>query len=151
MDSCFFPWIPMNHDFLSPLLTISIWSYIIISPLIYNSIMIIIWLYIYHHYDYYHYNNHHIIIDHWPLSISWSRVQPPTSGHRGDQDIIAILGMDELSEEDKLTVARARKARPPRSLLRPWWSSGCLEDDTDMNGKWYVVDMIWYWLYNMIW
>lgn len=25
------------------------------------------------------------------------------------QDIIAILGMDELSEEDKLTVARARK------------------------------------------
>lgn len=27
------------------------------------------------------------------------------------QDIIAILGMDELSEEDKLTVARARKAR----------------------------------------
>jgi len=27
------------------------------------------------------------------------------------QDIIAILGMDELSEEDKLVVARARKAR----------------------------------------
>merc|ERR1712167_103218 len=27
------------------------------------------------------------------------------------QDIIAILGMDELSEEDKLTVARARKAQ----------------------------------------
>ena len=27
------------------------------------------------------------------------------------QDIIAILGMDELSEEDKLTVARARKIR----------------------------------------
>jgi F0F1-type ATP synthase beta subunit len=25
------------------------------------------------------------------------------------QDIIAILGMDELSEEDKVTVARARK------------------------------------------
>ena len=25
------------------------------------------------------------------------------------QDIIAILGMDELSEEDKLTVSRARK------------------------------------------
>jgi len=25
------------------------------------------------------------------------------------QDIIAILGMDELSEEDRLTVARARK------------------------------------------
>merc|ERR1712111_215327 len=28
---------------------------------------------------------------------------------RGLQDIIAILGMDELSEEDKLKVARARK------------------------------------------
>lgn len=27
------------------------------------------------------------------------------------QDIIAILGMDELSEEDKLTVARARKVQ----------------------------------------
>ncbi len=28
------------------------------------------------------------------------------------QDIIAILGMDELSEEDKLIVARARKIQP---------------------------------------
>ena len=27
------------------------------------------------------------------------------------QDIIAILGIDELSEEDKLTVARARKVQ----------------------------------------
>merc|ERR1712141_639021 len=30
-------------------------------------------------------------------------------GYKSLQDIIAILGMDELSEEDKLTVARARK------------------------------------------
>ena len=29
--------------------------------------------------------------------------------YRSLQDIIAILGMDELSEDDKLTVARARK------------------------------------------
>merc|ERR1712174_179218 len=29
--------------------------------------------------------------------------------YKGLQDIIAILGMDELSEEDKLTVTRARK------------------------------------------
>merc|ERR1712046_271600 len=29
--------------------------------------------------------------------------------YKGLQDIIAILGMDELSEDDKLTVARARK------------------------------------------
>ena len=31
------------------------------------------------------------------------------------QDIIAILGMDELSEEDKLTVARARSSASSRS------------------------------------
>ena len=34
------------------------------------------------------------------------------------QDIIAILGMDELSEEDKLTVARARKIE--RFLSQPF-------------------------------
>merc|ERR1712146_827256 len=35
------------------------------------------------------------------------------------QDIIAILGMDELSEEDKLTVARARKVQ--RFLSQPFF------------------------------
>ena len=34
------------------------------------------------------------------------------------QDIIAILGMDELSEEDKLTVSRARKMQ--RFLSQPF-------------------------------
>src|SRR5207237_2506223 len=34
------------------------------------------------------------------------------------QDIMAILGMDELSEEDKLTVARARKIE--RFLSQPF-------------------------------
>ena len=34
------------------------------------------------------------------------------------QDIIAILGMDELSEEDKLVVARARKIQ--RFLSQPF-------------------------------
>jgi len=34
------------------------------------------------------------------------------------QDIIAILGMDELSEEDKLTVNRARKIQ--RFLSQPF-------------------------------
>ena len=34
-------------------------------------------------------------------------------------DIIAILGMDELSEEDKLTVARARKIQ--RFLSQPFF------------------------------
>ena len=36
-------------------------------------------------------------------------VQRILQAYKSLQDIIAILGMDELSEEDKLTVARARK------------------------------------------
>ncbi|MBY0620531.1 MAG: F0F1 ATP synthase subunit beta [Sphingomonadales bacterium RIFCSPHIGHO2_01_FULL_65_20] len=36
-------------------------------------------------------------------------VQSTLQKYKSLQDIIAILGMDELSEEDKLTVARARK------------------------------------------
>merc|ERR1711967_222357 len=38
-------------------------------------------------------------------------VQKLLQDYKGLQDIIAILGMDELSEDDKLTVARARKAQ----------------------------------------
>jgi F-type H+-transporting ATPase subunit beta len=37
------------------------------------------------------------------------RVQEVLQAYKSLKDIIAILGMDELSEEDKLTVARARK------------------------------------------
>ncbi|MBU1607316.1 MAG: F0F1 ATP synthase subunit beta, partial [Alphaproteobacteria bacterium] len=37
------------------------------------------------------------------------RVQETLQKYKSLQDIIAILGMDELSEEDKLTVSRARK------------------------------------------
>jgi F-type H+/Na+-transporting ATPase subunit beta len=36
-------------------------------------------------------------------------VQKTLQRYKDLQDIIAILGIDELSEEDKLTVARARK------------------------------------------
>ncbi|MDR2664295.1 MAG: F0F1 ATP synthase subunit beta [Puniceicoccales bacterium] len=39
------------------------------------------------------------------------RVQSLLQRYRDLQDIIAILGMDELSEEDKRTVSRARKAQ----------------------------------------
>ena len=46
------------------------------------------------------------------------------------QDIIAILGMDELSEEDKLTVARARKVQ--RFLSQPFTVA---EQFTGMQGK----------------
>lgn len=38
-------------------------------------------------------------------------VQKLLQDYKGLQDIIAILGMDELSEDDKLTVARARKTQ----------------------------------------
>ena len=39
------------------------------------------------------------------------RVQEVLQKYKDLQDIIAILGMDELSEEDKLTVSRARKVQ----------------------------------------
>merc|ERR1712117_258959 len=45
-------------------------------------------------------------------------VQKILQGYKSLQDIIAILGMDELSEEDKLTVARARKIQ--RFLSQPF-------------------------------
>jgi F-type H+-transporting ATPase subunit beta len=45
-------------------------------------------------------------------------VQKLLQDYKNLQDIIAILGMDELSEEDKLTVARARKAQ--RFLSQPF-------------------------------
>jgi F-type H+-transporting ATPase subunit beta len=45
-------------------------------------------------------------------------VQRILQTYKGLQDIIAILGMDELSEEDKLVVARARKIQ--RFLSQPF-------------------------------
>jgi len=45
-------------------------------------------------------------------------VQQVLQRYRDLQDIIAILGMEELSEEDKLTVARARKIQ--RFLTQPF-------------------------------
>ena len=46
------------------------------------------------------------------------QVQQTLQRYKALQDIIAILGMDELSEEDKLTVARARKIE--RFLSQPF-------------------------------
>ncbi|MEG0617166.1 MAG: F0F1 ATP synthase subunit beta, partial [Oscillospiraceae bacterium] len=46
------------------------------------------------------------------------------------QDIIAIMGMDELSEDDKLTVSRARKIQ--RFLSQPF---SVAEQFTGMQGK----------------
>lgn len=48
-------------------------------------------------------------------------VQEILQKYKSLQDIIAILGMDELSEEDKLTVSRARKIQ--RFLSQPFFSA----------------------------
>ena len=45
-------------------------------------------------------------------------VQRVLQTYKSLQDIIAILGMDELSEDDRLTVARARKIQ--RFLSQPF-------------------------------
>ena len=50
------------------------------------------------------------------------------------QDIIAILGMDELSEEDKLTVSRARKVQ--RFLSQPFFVA---TQFTGLDGKYVPV------------
>jgi len=47
------------------------------------------------------------------------RVQQTLQKYRDLQDIIAILGMDELSEDDKLIVTRARKIQ--RFLSQPFF------------------------------
>src|SRR5215470_7089616 len=51
------------------------------------------------------------------------------------QDIIAILGIDELSEEDKLTVARARKIQ--RFLSQPFFVA---EQFTGIPGKYVKIE-----------
>ncbi len=48
-----------------------------------------------------------------------TKVQQVLQAYKSLQDIIAILGMDELSEEDKVTVARARKIQ--RFLSQPFF------------------------------
>ena len=50
------------------------------------------------------------------------------------QDIIAILGMDELSEEDKLVVSRARKVQ--RFLSQPFFVAGQF---TGLEGKYVPI------------
>ncbi len=51
------------------------------------------------------------------------------------QDIIAILGMDELSEEDKLIVARARKVQ--KFLSQPFFVA---QQFTGMEGKFVKIE-----------
>ena len=54
--------------------------------------------------------------EHYDVALS---VQRTLQRYRELKDIIAILGMDELSEEDKLTVTRARKIQ--RFLSQPFF------------------------------
>jgi F-type H+/Na+-transporting ATPase subunit beta len=56
--------------------------------------------------------------DHYAVA---RKVQGILQRYKELQDIIAILGMDELSEDDKLTVARARKIQ--RFLSQPFFTA----------------------------
>ena len=61
-------------------------------------------------------------------------VQRILQRYKNLQDIIAIMGMDELSEEDKLTVSRARKIQ--RFLSQPF---SVAEQFTGMQGKYVPI------------
>jgi F-type H+-transporting ATPase subunit beta len=63
------------------------------------------------------------------------RVQEILQRYKDLQDIIAILGIDELSEADKVTVARARKIQ--RFLSQPFFVA---EQFTGIKGKYTPVD-----------
>ncbi|MBI3556381.1 MAG: F0F1 ATP synthase subunit beta [Deltaproteobacteria bacterium] len=63
------------------------------------------------------------------------RVQSILQRYKDLQDIIAILGMDELSEEDKLVVTRARKLQ--RFLSQPFTVA---ETFTGLKGKFVKVE-----------
>ena len=62
-------------------------------------------------------------------------VQAVLQTYKSLQDIIAILGMDELSEEDKLTVLRARKIQ--RFMSQPFFVA---EVFTGTSGKYVELD-----------
>jgi len=70
--------------------------------------------------------------DHYQVS---RQVQQILQKYKDLQDIIAILGMDELSEEDKLTVSRARKIE--RFLGQPFHVA---EKFTRMAGKFVKIE-----------
>jgi len=61
-------------------------------------------------------------------------VQVVLQRYKDLQDIIAILGMEELSEEDKLAVSRARKIQ--KFLSQPFFVA---EQFTGMEGKYVPV------------
>jgi F-type H+-transporting ATPase subunit beta len=62
-------------------------------------------------------------------------VQQVLQRYKDLQDIIAILGMDELSEEDKLVVSRARKIQ--QFLSQPFFVG---EQFTGLKGKYVKLE-----------
>ncbi len=70
-------------------------------------------------------------IEHYEVA---ERVQSTLQRYKELQDIIAIMGMDELSEEDKLVVSRARKVQ--RFLSQPF---SVAEQFTGMEGRYVPI------------
>jgi F-type H+-transporting ATPase subunit beta len=70
--------------------------------------------------------------DHYSVAMEVKRI---LQRYRDLQDIIAILGMDELAEEDKLLVQRARKIE--RFLSQPFFVA---EQFTGMAGKYVKLE-----------
>jgi F-type H+-transporting ATPase subunit beta len=71
-------------------------------------------------------------VDHYQVA---RRVQKVLQRYKDLQDIIAILGIDELSDEDKLIVARARKIQ--RFLTQPFFVA---EQFTGMKGRYVKIE-----------
>jgi F-type H+/Na+-transporting ATPase subunit beta len=69
--------------------------------------------------------------DHYNIAMEVQRV---LQRYKDLQDIIAILGMEELSDEDKLTVTRARKIQ--RALTQPFFVG---EAFTGISGKYVSI------------
>ena len=74
----------------------------------------------------------YIGLEHYEVARSVQRI---LQRYKDLQDIIAILGIDELSEEDKLVVGRARRIQ--RFLSQPFFVA---EQFTGMQGKWVPME-----------
>jgi F-type H+-transporting ATPase subunit beta len=70
-------------------------------------------------------------LDHYEIA---RRVQEVLQKYKDLQDIIAILGMDELSEDDKIAVSRARKIE--RFFSQPMFVA---EQFTNLPGKYVPI------------
>ena len=71
-------------------------------------------------------------VEHYEIA---RRVQKVLQRYKDLQDIIAILGMEELSDEDKITVARARKIQ--KFLSQPFFVA---EQFTGTPGKYVKLE-----------